>query len=125
MLLRGDIAEEQTVTIEKVYCFTFALTVLLTANPVRAGNLTRKESARAQAPAGTTTSYRQPIPRLPSIAPSPVRSLLDARESEANARKVRSDLGWSNSLADAKQRARQQGKMIFWVHMLGKLDGAT
>lgn len=59
------------------------------------------------------------------MAPSPVRNLLDARESESNARKVRSDLGWSNSLSDAKQRAQQQGKMIFWVHMLGKLDGAT
>lgn len=109
----------------KVHYFTLALTVLLTANPVWAGNLTREESAPALPPGVTRTSYHQQTPRLPSMAPSPVRNLLDARESESNARKVRSDLGWSNSLSDAKQRAQQQGKMIFWVHMLGKLDGAT
>ena len=32
---------------------------------------------------------------------------------------------WCHSLSQAQSVARQEGKMIFWVHMLGKIDGAT
>lgn len=103
-----------------VHYLTLAL-ILLTVNAASAGNLTREEMPQRV----TKATYHQQAPRLPVAVPTPVRNLLDARESENNARKVRSNLSWSSSLADAKQRAREQGKMIFWVHMLGKLDGAT
>jgi hypothetical protein len=32
---------------------------------------------------------------------------------------------WQTSLETAKDLARKQGKMVFWMHMLGDLTGAT
>jgi len=34
-------------------------------------------------------------------------------------------ISWKTSLADAKEIARRDHKMIFWMHMLGDLNGAT
>lgn len=34
-------------------------------------------------------------------------------------------ISWKTSLADAKELARKEGKMVFWMHMLGDLNGAT
>ncbi|HEY9714580.1 MAG TPA: hypothetical protein V6C72_14025 [Chroococcales cyanobacterium] len=36
-----------------------------------------------------------------------------------------SQITWNRSLGQAEQQAASQGKMIFWVHMLGTIDGAT
>ncbi len=35
------------------------------------------------------------------------------------------DIHWYDSLDQAKEAAQAQGKMIFWVHMLGNISGAT
>lgn len=34
-------------------------------------------------------------------------------------------LRWNQSLGQVEQSAREQGKMVFWVHMLGSMTGAT
>jgi hypothetical protein len=34
-------------------------------------------------------------------------------------------ISWKTSLAEAKEAARKGGKMVFWMHMLGDLTGAT
>jgi hypothetical protein len=34
-------------------------------------------------------------------------------------------ISWKTSLSDAKELARKEGKMVFWMHMLGDLNGAT
>jgi hypothetical protein len=34
-------------------------------------------------------------------------------------------ISWKTSLDDAKALARKDGKMVFWMHMLGDLNGAT
>jgi hypothetical protein len=34
-------------------------------------------------------------------------------------------ISWKTSLADAKEIARRENKMVFWMHMLGDLNGAT
>lgn len=36
-----------------------------------------------------------------------------------------SELHWNQSLGQVEQSAREQGKMVFWVHMLGSMTGAT
>ena len=36
-----------------------------------------------------------------------------------------SDIHWYNDLKEAEAQAQQQGKLVFWMHMLGKIDGAT
>jgi hypothetical protein len=34
-------------------------------------------------------------------------------------------ISWKTSLDDAKALAKKDGKMVFWMHMLGDLTGAT
>ena len=34
-------------------------------------------------------------------------------------------IDWNTNLKDAQAQARQQNKLVFWMHMLGKIDGAT
>jgi hypothetical protein len=34
-------------------------------------------------------------------------------------------ISWKTSLDDAKALARKEGKMVFWMHMLGDLTGAS
>ena len=34
-------------------------------------------------------------------------------------------ISWKTSLDDAKALAKKDGKMVFWMHMLGDLNGAT
>lgn len=36
-----------------------------------------------------------------------------------------SEIQWNQSLPQALYQAQRQGKMVFWVHMLGNLSGAT
>lgn len=35
------------------------------------------------------------------------------------------EIKWYDSLPDALVEARREGKLVFWVHMLGHIDGAT
>ena len=34
-------------------------------------------------------------------------------------------ISWKTSLTEAKELARKEGRMVFWMHMLGDLNGAT
>ena len=34
-------------------------------------------------------------------------------------------ISWQTSLDAAKDLARKEGKMVFWMHMLGELNGST
>lgn len=36
-----------------------------------------------------------------------------------------SQVHWNTSLGQAEQQAREQGKLVLWVHMLGNISGAT
>ena len=46
-------------------------------------------------------------------------------DAKKNAQKLVTQVSWSKSLEEAKSRAQQQGKLIFWMHMLGSLEGDT
>lgn len=100
----------------------------LTNHPSLGGNVTSDRDASrvtwaptARRPA-TAPTTAPPLSKPNSV---PARSMMDAGDSDRNARVVRQEISWSNSLADAKQRAAAQNKVIFWMHILGKLDGAT
>ena len=44
------------------------------------------------------------------------------------AKKVENLLGtldWKTSLDDALKQAASEDKLVFWVHMLGRIDGST
>jgi hypothetical protein len=34
-------------------------------------------------------------------------------------------IDWQTNLKEAEGLAQQQNKLVFWMHMLGKIDGAT
>lgn len=39
--------------------------------------------------------------------------------------KLASEINWYNHLAKAQEAARKEGKLILWIQMVGKIDGAT
>ncbi|HEY9679377.1 MAG TPA: hypothetical protein V6C76_15320 [Drouetiella sp.] len=45
--------------------------------------------------------------------------------TEHNVQMLTSEIQWHTNLPQAEYMARQQGKMVFWMHMLGNLSGAT
>lgn len=58
-------------------------------------------------------------------APSPAETVLQGAVCSQRVQELTSKVEWYKSLEEAEQAAQTQGKLIFWVHMLGKIDGAT
>jgi hypothetical protein len=59
---------------------------------------------------------------LASVQSAP---LLTGSVTEERVAKLTTDITWYTSLSAAEEAARSQNKLIFWVHMLGNLDGKT
>ncbi|MGD9684080.1 MAG: hypothetical protein AB7W16_23160 [Candidatus Obscuribacterales bacterium] len=51
--------------------------------------------------------------------------LLPGYAAKENIDQVNKGIKWHTNLAAAESDARQQGKMILWIHLVGKMDGAT
>ena len=51
--------------------------------------------------------------------------MLDGYVSEQRVEKLASEIPWYQSLPKALEAGKQSGKLVVWVHMLGKIDGAT
>jgi hypothetical protein len=51
--------------------------------------------------------------------------LVSGATAQHNVAELTSEIPWCTSLQQAQYVAQQQGKMIFWMHMLGSLSGAT
>lgn len=51
--------------------------------------------------------------------------VIDGREARTNVDNLTKQVYWFSNLRDAEDSARQKGKPLLWVHILGKLDGAT
>jgi hypothetical protein len=39
--------------------------------------------------------------------------------------RLTAEIHWYNRLPDALAEAQREGKLVFWVQMLGQIDGAT
>ena len=46
-------------------------------------------------------------------------------KAAAQSKLTSKNINWLTSLEDAKTLAKQQGRLVFWVHMLGNIDGYT
>jgi len=57
--------------------------------------------------------------------PAYAEKLLEGYVCSQRVHELTNDIDWYKSLKKAEDAARQEGKLIFWVHMLGKIDGAT
>lgn len=42
-----------------------------------------------------------------------------------NTRQVYTQLTWHRSLTEARQQAEKEKKLVFWVHVVGDLDGVV
>lgn len=51
--------------------------------------------------------------------------LLTGTVTEERVSKLTNDITWYTSLPAAEEAARSQNKLIFWVQMIGNLDGKT
>jgi len=50
--------------------------------------------------------------------------VVSGQTTHAGIQKLNS-VSWYRSLAQAQAEALRSGKMIFWLHILGNVDGAT
>lgn len=46
-------------------------------------------------------------------------------EQRQNVDNLTHEIQWFDNLRQAQESARQKGKMVFYMHMLGKMTGAT
>ncbi|MFN8655794.1 MAG: hypothetical protein U0105_05610 [Candidatus Obscuribacterales bacterium] len=53
------------------------------------------------------------------------KELLQGEVCEANVHKLTTEIDWYTNLKKAEKTAAEQNKLILWVHMVGKIDGAT
>lgn len=60
-----------------------------------------------------------------SNAANAAPGVIDGRDARTNVDNLTKQVYWFNRLRDAEDSARQKGKPLLWVHMLGKIDGAT
>lgn len=60
---------------------------------------------------------------------SPVQAekmaLVSPDESLKSNFQITRGMNWFRNLEEAQKAAREQKKLVFWVHMLGSMDGAT
>jgi hypothetical protein len=62
---------------------------------------------------------------LSSEAPAFAEKVLAGSVCSERVHELTSEINWYKSLDKVEQAAQEQGKLILWVHMLGKIDGAT
>jgi hypothetical protein len=60
---------------------------------------------------------------LPAFAMGP--QLVTGTEASSRVHELTRDINWTHSLSAAESQARKEGKMIFWVQMLGDIAGGT
>ena len=60
---------------------------------------------------------------LPSAAQA--QNVIPGAQAQQNVSRLLSQVPWTTSLEQAKAQAQKEGKLIFWVHMLGSLNGDT
>lgn len=61
---------------------------------------------------------------LPCVATDRM-TLLPSQEARKENFQVNKRIQWHNNLDEAKEEAAKNGRLIFWVHMLGSMDGKT
>jgi len=51
--------------------------------------------------------------------------ILEAEQARARAAALLQKISWQTSLDKALSLAKEQGRLVFWLQMKGRLDGAT
>ncbi|MFA6208641.1 MAG: hypothetical protein WC714_04355 [Candidatus Obscuribacterales bacterium] len=72
----------------------------------------------------STLAIMATLAQSASISAS-AKTVLNGEVCSANVHKLTSEITWYKSLGKAEDAAGKEGKLIVWVHMLGKIDGST
>lgn len=76
--------------------------------------------------AAITLIIAQLLAAAPAGLAAPHNSgIVSGSQNTERTNRLTSDIRWHTSLAQAEGDARREGKLIFWVNMLGSLSGAT
>jgi hypothetical protein len=59
------------------------------------------------------------------MSPAPASQLVVSGQTTHLGIQKLNTVSWYSSLAQAQAEALRSGKMIFWLHILGQVDGAT
>ncbi|HEY9776827.1 MAG TPA: hypothetical protein V6C81_23895 [Planktothrix sp.] len=59
------------------------------------------------------------------VAPASAEKLLEGQVCEENVHKLTTEIDWNKNLKKAEKQAAEENKLVFWVHIVGKIDGAT
>lgn len=51
--------------------------------------------------------------------------IVPGEQAQQQTAKLTQDIHWFKNLNAAQSEARKEGKMVFWMHMLGQIDGTT
>ncbi|MBS1988927.1 MAG: hypothetical protein JSS83_00340 [Cyanobacteria bacterium SZAS LIN-3] len=63
---------------------------------------------------------------LPGLAPAALAEKVYTGEvCSVQVHKLTTGIKWETKLPVAEAEAQKDGKLVFWMHMLGKIDGAT
>jgi hypothetical protein len=62
---------------------------------------------------------------LSIVSAQAVPVLVSGQVNHTRTNQLTSEIQWNTSLYQAERTAAQQGKLVFWMHMLGTLSGAT
>jgi hypothetical protein len=82
-------------------------------------------------PAGSIERIQriQPIQHIELIQPTqtekPLQTVLSGSVCSERVHELTTAMPWFTDLHKAEDQARAQNKLVFWLHMVGKIDGAT
>jgi len=62
---------------------------------------------------------------MASLVPVSGETVLQGDVCSVRVHQLTTGIKWYSNLQEAEDTARQQNKLVFWMHMLGKIDGAT
>jgi len=51
--------------------------------------------------------------------------IVPGTQAHENTNRLTTEIHWYNNLNSAEAEARRENKLVFWMHMLGTLDGTT
>ncbi|WP_372368952.1 hypothetical protein [Candidatus Uabimicrobium sp. HlEnr_7] len=60
---------------------------------------------------------------LSALYADTLKQTISANQVEKNVAKVMKVYNWSDSFEDLQKQAQQKNKMIFWLQVVGELDG--
>lgn len=73
-----------------------------------------------------TLSLSLSLSLIVGFCPADARQIvIQGDQAKENIKKVNSNIKWHTSLNSALMDARKESKMVLWVHLVGKMDGAT